>query len=301
MNEYKKSGVDVEKAENLVKGLSVKFPSIGGYAGVFPVGNNKMAATCDGVGTKIRLAVEFDRHETVGEDLVAMSINDLIAGGAQPLFFLDYFSCGRLDEEIFNRVLKGIENGLSKCDCALIGGETAEMPDMYKDGDYDLAGFACGLVRKEFNKNTIKTGDLVIGVESNGIHSNGFSLVRKLFSKEDLSEHIDTIMRPTRIYSEFIFSETGEPLLMDMIKSMAHVTGGGIERALKRLLPDGIGIDMADFEIPEIYKLIEKRGMTVEEMKKVFNVGWGMLLVISPEDEEKLLSIVSGSRIGKVR
>lgn len=300
MSTYKKSGVDVEKAEGLVTDLRKRFSGLGGYAGMFDLGDKKLAATCDGVGTKIRLAVEFGMHEVVGEDLVAMSVNDLIAGGAKPLFFLDYFSCGKLDKEIFNRVMAGIEAGLKKCDCRLIGGETAEMPDMYREGDYDLAGFACGLVLKEFDKDKIKKGDLIAGISSNGIHSNGFSLVRKVFDKPDLAKYIDIIMTPTRIYFEFSGSGKTEEITVSKIKNMAHVTGGGIKRALKRLLPDGLNADFLPYDTPEIFRLIASMGVDKEEMENVFNMGYGMMFAIDEHDKDIVLNRLDARIIGHV-
>ncbi len=300
MNIYKKSGVDVEKAESLVSDLKKRFPAIGDYAGVFPLGNYKLAATCDGVGTKINLAIEFGKHEVVGEDLVAMSVNDLIAGGAQPLFFLDYFSCSKLDKDIFNNVLKGIENGLKKANCLLIGGETAEMPGMYKDSDYDLAGFACGVILKEFKKEQIKKGDLIVALNSNGIHSNGFSLVRKIFNKNELEKYKDLILKPTEIYSVFVNSENGKRLLISSVKSMAHVTGGGINRALRRLLPVGLKGKISPHTLPEIFDIIEKKGVSRVEMENVFNMGWGMILVIEEKEAEVVLNTIGGKVIGQV-
>ncbi len=301
MNLYKKSGVDVEKAEGLVGKLKKQFPGIGGgYAGSIPFAGQKLAATCDGVGTKISLAVEFDRHEVVGEDLVAMSINDLIAGGAQPLFFLDYFSCGKLNEEIFMSVMKGIESGMEKSQCLLIGGETAEMPDMYKGDDYDLAGFACGTVLKEIDKETVNKGDVIIGLESNGIHSNGFSLVRKIFSKEEIAEQIDIIMQPTRIYSEFTGGEDGREMMKSFVKSMAHVTGGGTVRALKRLLPVNLKAKMCKFELPDIFSRIEQKGIERSELENVFNMGWGMLCVVEEKNIDEIIGSIGGKVIGEV-
>ena len=207
MDKYKKSGVDVEKAEGLAGKLRDKFPGLGGYAGIYRAGDGSvLAATCDGVGTKIRLAIDLDMHEVVGEDLVAMSINDLIAGGAKPLFFLDYFSCGILREDIFMRVMSGIESGLKKSECILLGGETAEMPGMYSDNDYDLAGFAVGSVHMQLNRDAVSKGDVIVGLPSSGIHSNGFSLVRSIFSDEEIRRYRDLIMKPTVIYSKLISS-----------------------------------------------------------------------------------------------
>jgi phosphoribosylformylglycinamidine cyclo-ligase len=297
---YKESGVDVEKAEGLVDGLKKKFPQIGGYAGVYPLGDKKIAATCDGVGTKIRLAIDLDKHEVVGVDLVAMSVNDLIAGGVKPLFFLDYFSCGKLDKTIFERVLSGIEEGINKAGCILLGGEIAEMPDMYKDNDYDLAGFACGEVLRELKKETVKKNDVIIGLKSNGIHSNGFSLVRKIFTKKELEEYQDMIMRPTEIYSVLINSEKVRNLIGTKIKSMAHVTGGGTVRALKRLLPEGLKGEIFEYEIPNIFKIMNNKGVSLQELNGVFNMGWGMLLTADEKDVEEILKDLDGYVIGRV-
>lgn len=300
MTTYKKTGVDVDKAESLVRGLKEKFPSLGGYAGVFPFGEHKLAATCDGVGTKIKLAVEFDMHEVVGEDLVAMSINDLIAGGAQPLFFLDYFSCGKLNEDVFNRIMTGIESGIKKAGCILLGGETAEMPDMYGEKDYDLAGFACGVIIKEFRKEEIRKGDIIIGLNSSGIHSNGFSLVRNIFNEDELEKYKDLILKPTEIYSNFTATDEGRKLMASYIKSMAHVTGGGINRAMKRLLGEGVGGEIFPFESQGVFKIIQEKGVDKNEMENVFNMGLGMVLVTEEKDKEKVLSTVGGSVVGKV-
>jgi phosphoribosylformylglycinamidine cyclo-ligase len=300
MDKYKESGVNIEKAEKIVIDLKSKFPAIGGYAGVFPLGDHKLAATCDGVGTKIKIALELGIHDVIGEDLVAMSVNDLIAQGARPLFFLDYYACGRLNENIFNEVMKGIENGMNAAGCMLIGGETAEMPGMYNDDDYDLAGFACGIVEKEFKKDDIKAGDLIIGLSSTGIHSNGFSLVRKLFSNDELRQYKDIIMKPTRIYSEFFKSDENKSILAGSIKNMAHVTGGGINRALKRLLPDGLTAQMNSFELPEIFSIIEQKGVTVKEMEGIFNMGWGMLIGADKSEKERILDSLGGTVVGEV-
>jgi phosphoribosylformylglycinamidine cyclo-ligase len=293
MDLYAKSGVDVGKAENLVDRLKEKFPSIGGYAGIFPLGKHKLAATCDGVGTKIKLAIQFDRHEAVGIDLVAMSVNDLIAGGAKPLFFLDYFSSGKLQPEIFNRVIKGIKRGIDQAGCILLGGEIAEMPGMYKNGDYDLAGFACGVIEREFKKKTIKKGDLIIGLRSNGIHSNGFSLVRKAFNTKDLEEYKNLILRPTKIYSGIIGIKSA--------KNLAHVTGGGIVRALKRLLPEEKKAEIFRYNPPKIFKLIEGKGIDRSQMENVFNMGWGMIMAVEEKNGDKAIQETGGRIIGAVR
>ncbi|MFC2091949.1 phosphoribosylformylglycinamidine cyclo-ligase [Elusimicrobiota bacterium] len=299
MDKYKESGVNIEKAEGLVNALKEKFPEIGGYAGKFQLGENKLAATCDGVGTKIKLAIEFNKHREVGQDLVAMSVNDLIAGGSKPLFFLDYFSCGKLDETVFNEVLSGIEIGIKKAGCLLLGGETAEMPGIYKDADYDLAGFACGIVLKEFDKSSVRKGDLIAGIRSSGLHSNGFSLVRKTFSEDELSQHRDMIMRPTRIYSEFTEDDRHKEIFVSDIKSMAHVTGGGIKRALARLLPSGSTAALEDLELTDIFEVMQAKGISRDEMSGVFNMGWGMLFVID-ESRSEILDTIDAQVIGRV-
>ncbi len=298
VNNYKKSGVDVNKAEQLVESIKKRFPYIGGYAGNFSIGPYKLAATCDGVGTKIKLAIQFNMHSVVGEDLVAMSVNDLIAGGAQPLFFLDYFSCSNLNENVFNEILKGIEIGLKKSNCILLGGEIAEMPDIYTGNDYDLAGFACGLNFKEFNKEEVKKGDMIIGLKSNGLHSNGFSLIRKLFSSIELEKYKELIMLPTRIYSEIVNSQE---IIISSVKSAAHITGGGIVRALKRLLPDGLNGEIFPYPLQGIFKIIEKKGINRAELESVFNCGWGMFLIASEKDSDKVIKSIDGEIVGIVR
>jgi phosphoribosylformylglycinamidine cyclo-ligase len=289
MNLYKKSGVDIGMAEDMVAALKKRFPSIGGYAGVFPLAKHKLAATCDGVGTKIKLAVRFDMHEVAGQDLVAMSVNDLIAAGARPLFFLDYFSCGKLEKRIFFRVLKGIEEGINLAGCTLLGGEIAEMPGMYKKGDYDLAGFACGIIENNFDKHMVKKGDVLIGLKSSGIHSNGFSLLRKIFSDAELEQYRDLIMKPTKIYSQ--------ALSVKGAKNMAHVTGGGMKRALTRLLPKTRGAELFKYNLPKIFKIIQRKEVTRDEMSGVFNMGWGMIIAAREKDADE----IGGTIIGVVR
>lgn len=294
---YKKSGVDIKKAEKIVGNLMHEFPEIGGFAGIFQLGKYKLAATCDGVGTKIKLAIEFDKHEVVGEDLVAMSVNDLIAQRAKPLFFLDYFSCAKLKTYIFQQVLKGIKRGLKKANCKLLGGEIAEMPGMYQGNDYDLAGFSCGILLKQFKKEKIKKGDLIVGLKSNGVHSNGFSLIRKIFDKKELKKYRDLILKPTKIYSLFIH----HPSLFSSIKSMAHITGGGLERAVKRLLPAGGKAEIVSPILSGIFKVIHEKGVSLKEMNGTFNMGWGMLLITGERETEKVLKITKGKIIGRVK
>jgi len=298
--DYKESGVDVENAESLVGLLKKKFPALGGYAGEYELEGLKLAAACDGVGTKIKLASMLDMHEVAGEDLVGMNVNDIIASGAKPLFFLDYFSTGRLEKKIFLRILSGIESGLKKADCSLLGGETAEMPGMYEKGEYDLAGFCVGIKQQEYNKRSVKSGDVILALKSSGIHSNGFSLVRKALSLKEIKKYKSMIMIPTRIYSELIPSTANEEALAK-IKSMAHVTGGGINRAIKRLLPEGKDARIHVSDPPEIFKIISLKNISMDEMRSVFNMGWGMIFVVSPEDETFVARKLDAERFGLVK
>ncbi len=281
MNLYKKSGVDVEKAESLLEKVKEKFPGIGGYAGTFEVNGVRLAATCDGVGTKLKLLTSPSGHICAGIDLVAMSINDLIASGARPLFFLDYFASSTLDGEVYGNVLEGIRRGMDESGSVLIGGETAELPGLFGTSGYDLAGFAVGLSVNEYSPSRVSRGDILAGWPSDGVHSNGFSLIRKIFSDEELRDISGELLRPTRIYSTLIPGKDDN--LTSGINSLAHVTGGGIERALKRLLPEGISPEMDDIEFKGIFSKIHEKGVCAEEMVKVFNCGWGMIGALPPE------------------
>jgi phosphoribosylformylglycinamidine cyclo-ligase len=225
-----------------------------------------------------------------------MSVNDLIAQGCRPLFFLDYFACGLLEEKVFNRVLKGIKKGLRKADCCLIGGEIAEMPGIYRRHDYDLAGFACGILVKQ-ERRKIKQGDYIVGLKSNGVHSNGFSLIRKIFTKKEIKKYKDLFLKPTRIYSEFL----KHPRIFNLAKGLAHVTGGGIKRALNRLLPQNLDAEILPFKISSVFQIIAKKGIDRNEMLEVFNMGWGMLLVADEKDIERIQEKTGGEIIGIVR
>jgi phosphoribosylformylglycinamidine cyclo-ligase len=246
----------------------------------------------DGVGTKLKLAFALARHDTVGIDLVAMSVNDVLVQGAEPLFFLDYFACGKLDKTVATNVIKGIARGCEFAGCALIGGETAEMPGMYPEGEYDLAGFCVGVVEKDriINGRSIAPGDAVLGLASSGLHSNGFSLVRKIIERAnpDLQAGFhgrtlaDTLMEPTRIYVK--------PALALMqalpVKGLAHITGGGITGNVPRMLPQGTraGIDAKSWPRPPLFDWLKKEGSVAEdEMHRVFNCGIGMAIVVAAE------------------
>ena len=254
----------------------------------------------DGVGTKLRLAFELNRHDTVGIDLVGMSVNDILVQGAEPLFFLDYFACGKLDVDAATEVIKGIAFGCEQAGCALIGGETAEMPGMYPVGEYDLAGFAVGVVEKAniISGSDIKAGDVVIGLASNGAHSNGYSLVRKIIerSKPELNAKFDgertladCIMAPTRIYVK--------PLLALMqsltVKGMAHITGGGLTENVPRVLPENVvaAIDSKTWQMPKLFHWLREQGNVAEqEMYRTFNCGIGMVVIVAKSDADAALA-----------
>jgi len=270
----------------------------------------------DGVGTKLKLAFELNRHDTVGIDLVGMSVNDILVQGAEPLFFLDYFACGKLDVDAATEVIKGIANGCEQAGCALIGGETAEMPGMYPVGEYDLAGFAVGVVEKAniITGSDIKPGDVVLGMASNGAHSNGYSLVRKIIERShpDLNAKFDgertladCIMAPTRIYVK--------PLLALMqtltIKGMAHITGGGITENVPRVLPQNVvaDIDSKTWQAPKLFDWLREQGnVAAQEMFRTFNCGIGMVVVVSKDDAAKAISQLTTAgekvwQIGQIR
>ncbi|MFN3396732.1 MAG: phosphoribosylformylglycinamidine cyclo-ligase, partial [Thermodesulfovibrionales bacterium] len=257
----------------------------------------------DGVGTKLKIAFMADRHETVGIDLVAMSVNDVLTSGAEPLFFLDYFATGRLVPEKAVKVIEGIVEGCKEAGCSLIGGETAEMPGFYSDEEYDLAGFAVGVVEKRdiIDGSSIESGDVIIGITSNGLHSNGYSLVRKVFfdlKKMALSDYIpelnktlgEELLRPTRIYVKAVnrLKDNDIP-----IKGLAHITGGGITGNLPRILSEGLAavIINGSWPVQPIFSLIEEMGkVPIEDMRRTFNMGIGYIAIVSGQHAEKAIS-----------
>ncbi len=233
---YKKAGVDIDAGAELVKRLKLISPDIGGFSGLYPLGDQFLAASTDGVGTKLKLAFEADRHDTIGIDLVAMCVNDIIVSGARPLFFLDYFATSKLDVDRAEQVIRGIAEGCREADCALLGGETAEMPEFYHPKEYDLSGFAVGIVDKDkvVDGRQIVEGDKVIGIPSSGVHSNGYSLVRKILSENPHPESlIDELLMPTRIYVKLVL----DLLKNHAIKGMAHITGGGLPKTCRDAFP----------------------------------------------------------------
>jgi phosphoribosylformylglycinamidine cyclo-ligase len=247
----------------------------------------------DGVGTKLKLAFELNKHDTVGIDLVAMSVNDILVQGAEPLFFLDYFACGKLEVGVAAQVIKGIAEGCEQSGCALVGGETAEMPGMYPAGEYDLAGFAVGCVDKAnlINGTMIVAGDVLLGLASSGAHSNGYSLIRKLIEKSGIDfesdfhgkKFKDVVMAPTRIYVKSLLK-----LIEAMsVKGMAHITGGGITENIPRVLPEGLTaeIQASGWELPPLFQWLQAQGNIVpSEMYKTFNCGIGMAIIMAKED-----------------
>lgn len=312
-NVYKKAGVDVEKGyeavERMKKHISkTKRPEVlgdvGAFAGLFELTSFKyeepvMVSGTDGVGTKLMLAFELDKHDTIGIDLVAMCVNDIVAQGAQPLFFLDYIGCGKNDPAVIEQIVAGVSTGCVDAGAALIGGETAEMPGMYAEDEYDLAGFAVGIAEKSklITGESIAAGDVIIGLPSSGIHSNGYSLVRKVIEGLDLSETYDglsqplgeALLTPTKIYAKQIHAV----LEKNTIKGISHITGGGFYENFPRMLPDGLGVtlDPNRWEIPEILSFIQEKGkISAEDMYGVFNMGVGMAIVVEKSAVDQVLA-----------
>ncbi len=317
---YKDAGVDIDAGNHFVELIKplVKQTSrpevltdIGGFGGLFTLNNSKyqrptLVAATDGVGTKLKLAFMLDKHDTVGIDLVAMCVNDIIVQGAEPLFFLDYLATAKLAPEQAVEVIKGIAEGCKQANCALLGGETAEMPGMYTGGEYDLAGFSVGVVDNDkiIDGSTISTGDQIIGIASTGLHSNGFSLARKILLETlqlDLTSQPDELdkplgqelLTPTRIYVKSILNliKTFE------IKGIAHITGGGLLENIPRILPRHCKavINKGSWEKPAIFELLRQGGNIPEdEMYRTFNYGIGMVLVVSPDDTEDVIGRLAG-------
>ncbi|KAH0918788.1 hypothetical protein HID58_026448 [Brassica napus] len=313
---YKGSGVDIDAGTELVRRIAKMAPGIGGFGGLFPLGDSYLVAGTDGVGTKLKLAFETGIHHTIGIDLVAMSVNDIVTSGAKPLFFLDYFATSRLDVDLAEKVIKGIVDGCGQSDCALLGGETAEMPDFYAEGEYDLSGFAVGIVKKDsvINGKNIVAGDVLIGLPSSGVHSNGFSLVRKVVARSGLSLKDElpggsttlgeALMAPTTIYVKQVL----DIISRGGVKGIAHITGGGFTDNIPRVFPDGLGavIHTDAWELPPLFKWIQQSGRIEDsEMRRTFNLGIGMVLVVSPEAASRILGEAKNGdyvayRIGEV-
>ncbi|RLB91754.1 MAG: phosphoribosylformylglycinamidine cyclo-ligase [Deltaproteobacteria bacterium] len=316
---YADSGVDIEKANQLVnriKSIAKSTPrsgvmgEIGGFGGLFSlnlanISNPVLVSATDGVGTKLKIAFQMDKHDTIGIDLVAMCVNDIIVQGAKPLFFLDYLSMGALDNTVAEKILLGIAEGCNQAGCALIGGETAEMPGMYQAGEYDLAGFCVGLVddTKIIDGSYIRPGHKLIGIASSGVHSNGFSLVRKIFfdkCKYNVNTHIpefgttlgEELLKPTIIYVSSILS-----MLRDLpIHGLVHITGGGIDENIIRVIPDSCKavVHKDAWEIPPVFQLLQKEGNVSDtEMQRTFNNGIGMVVVVPETSVEETMDRLS--------
>jgi len=324
---YRESGVDIEAGDALVERIkpfakrtmrAEVLAGIGGFGALVEVGKRfkdpVLVAGTDGVGTKLLLALAMNRHDTVGIDLVAMSVNDVLVQGAEPLFFLDYFACGKLDVDVAASVIKGIAQGCEEAGCALIGGETAEMPGMYPPGKYDLAGFAVGVVEKSgiIDGRSIAAGDVVLGIASSGPHSNGFSLIRRIVEQSgaDLRSPFDgttlgaALLAPTRIYVK--------PVLALMhalpVKGMAHVTGGGLLENVPRMLQPGLQARLlrSSWTRPQVFSWLQRHGSVADdEMHRVFNCGIGMVLVVAAEHADRAIKVLADAgeralRIGTI-
>lgn len=320
--DYKNSGVDIEagyKSVELMKEHIKKtmrsevLTNIGGFSGAFSMEKFKgmekptLVSGTDGVGTKIKLAFLMDKHDTVGIDCVAMCVNDIACAGGEPLFFLDYIACGRNIPDKIATIVSGVAEGCVQSDCALIGGETAEHPGLMPEEEYDLAGFAVGIVDEKdlITGKDIKAGDALIGIKSSGVHSNGFSLVRKIFdmTEESLNTYYDelgatlgeVLITPTRIYVKGLraVKEAGV-----RIKGASHITGGGFYENIPRMLPDGITakVNKASYEVPAIFKLMAEKGNVEEHvMYNTYNMGIGMVLAVDPADVDKTIAALESA------
>jgi len=296
---YKKAGVDIASGSHFVEAIRPFTKGIGGFGGLYKFAARKykepyLVSSTDGVGTKLKVAFLCGKHNTVGIDLVAMNVNDVLCVGAEPLFFLDYIATGRIEKRVLIDVVKGIAGGCRKAGCYLVGGETAQMPGFYKKGEYDLAGFCVGVVekRKIIDGSKIKAGDIIIGLESNGLHSNGFSLVRKVFSETELKKYASALLKPTRIYVKPVLSllKVTSPK-SQVIKGIAHITGGAFYNKIARIIPNNVDvvIDKHSWRIPQIFRLIQNKGNVPEdEMYRTFNMGIGMVLVVKPYNTPKI-------------
>lgn len=321
-NAYKEAGVDIVAGDALVERIkpfakatnrSGTMGGLGGFGALFDTKaagfkDPVLVSSTDGVGTKLRIAIDAQKHDTVGIDLVAMCVNDILVQGAEPLFFLDYFASSQLNVDTAATVIKGIADGCHQAGCALIGGETAEMPSMYEKGDYDLAGFSVGAVERErvLTGETITEGDVVIGIASNGIHSNGYSLVRKIVAdnKFTYSENCpfddsptlgDALMRPTKIYVRALL-----PLIKQggLIKGLSHITGGGLTENIPRVLPDGLGVqlDAKLWSFQAVFKWLKKYGnLTNDDMSVTYNCGLGMVAIVPKDKADEICAAINAT------
>lgn len=317
---YAQAGVDIDAGNLMVEKIkplvrSTRRPGadgeIGGFGGLFDLKaagfkDPVLVAANDGVGTKLKIAIDADRHDTVGIDLVAMCVNDLVVQGAEPLFFLDYFATGKLSPDQGVDIVSGIAEGCRQAGCALIGGETAEMPGMYRSGDYDLAGFAVGAAERDrlLPRGDVSEGDIILGLASSGVHSNGFSLVRRIVEVSGLGWQSDApfqsgstlgeaLLTPTRIYVKPLLAAIRAS---DGIKALAHITGGGFPDNIPRVLPDDLAaeIDLSAISVPAVFSWLAKTGgVAPEEMLRTFNCGIGMIAVVAPEKADEVVAALA--------
>ena len=303
---YKKSGVNIDAADNFINFISTvsskkkgkkKFSNIGGFGSISNIPNHikqpKIVACTDGVGTKIEIANVLNKYDTIGIDLVAMSVNDLIVQGAKPLLFLDYISINKIDLKKLKSIIKGIVNGCEQSECELVGGETAEMPGTYEKGKFDIAGFAVGVVGKNkiLSKNKIKNNDLVLAIPSSGLHSNGYSLVRYVLNKKKINIKKNNflrteLLRPTKIYVKEVLKLIDK----NLINGCANITGGGLADNIKRIIPENLvaEIDLNKINTSKIFRWLKKNDISDKEMLKTFNCGVGFCLIISPKNLDKV-------------
>jgi len=325
---YRDAGVDIDAGDQLVENIKPfakktlrkgVLAGIGGFGALFEIGRKGyrepvLVAGTDGVGTKLKLAFELNRHATIGIDLVAMSVNDILTHGAEPLFFLDYYACGKLDVATATEVVKGIAAGCERAGCALIGGETAEMPGMYPGGEYDLAGFAVGVVEKNriIDGSRIAAGDVVLGLASSGAHSNGYSLIRKIIAMKNVNLSAqfhgralsDVILEPTRIYVKPVLKLARTVT----VKGLAHITGGGLLDNVPRVLSERLAarIERAAWAMPPLFQWLKDEGNVADaELYRVFNCGIGMVVVVAAADADKAVRTLKAAgetawRIGQI-
>lgn len=325
---YKDAGVDIQAGSEAVERIKPAVAStwrpgvmggLGGFGGLFGLDLKKypdpvLVSGTDGVGTKLRLAFDLDQHDTIGQDAVAMCVNDILVQGAEPLFFLDYLAVGKLIPTKVASIVEGVAEGCRQAGCALLGGETAEMPGFYGEDEYDIAGFAVGVVNRDkvIDGSGIRRGDILLGLKSSGLHSNGFSLVRKVFENVSLNSEMpelgqplgQALLTPTKIYVKPVL----ELLAKTSIQGMVHITGGGLTENIPRVLPEGLGVEImtSSWEVPSIFQLVQKQGNIEDfEMLKTFNMGIGFIIIVHPEDEQQTRAILHSQhedvvRIGRV-
>lgn len=316
---YKEAGVDIDAAAELVEKIkpaiartkrSGVMSGIGGFGALFDLKDTGykdpiIVSATDGVGTKIKIAIDSGIHGTIGIDCVAMCVNDLVVQGAEPLFFLDYFATGKLENNVAANVIEGVAKGCEIAGCALTGGETAEMPGLYADGDYDLAGFSVGAVEREniITSENVKDGDILLGLASSGLHSNGFSLVRKILKDQGLSfndtspydaekTNAESLLEPTRIYVKSLLSAFEQA--PGAVKALSHITGGGFIENLPRSLPEGLGaeVDCASWDLPAVFKWLKQAGnLKIEDLRTTLNCGIGMVVICDAGDKDALVKI----------